>query len=149
MVKAACLESRVSWVRTPLWHSSFKETKCFFPAHSERFNIVGSLREREVAYSASDSQRSNFESCVWSAVSSHSSHHLQEVLLAQFSLHVHNDGLKPHSFHFIYLHQRDYGFGHAGLLTDVIVFLWITTIIEQILEYCLQSECLQLQYIHS
>ena len=28
---AACLESRRSRVRTPLWHSSFKETECFFP----------------------------------------------------------------------------------------------------------------------
>ena len=30
-------------------------------------------------------QALNFESCVWRAVSSHSSHHPQEVLLAQFS----------------------------------------------------------------
>ena len=29
VVKAACLESRRSRVRTPLWHSSFKETKMF------------------------------------------------------------------------------------------------------------------------
>ena len=43
---------------------------------------------------------SNFESCVWRAVSSHSSHHPQEVLLTQFSLYVHTSGLKP--FHFIY-----------------------------------------------
>ena len=34
VVKAACLESRRSRVRTPLWHSSFKETKCFLLAHS-------------------------------------------------------------------------------------------------------------------
>ena len=26
-VKAACLESRKSRIRAPLWHSSFKETK--------------------------------------------------------------------------------------------------------------------------
>ena len=45
--------------------------------------------------------RPNFESCVWRDVSSHSSHHPQEVLLAQFSLYVHKGGLKPHSFHFI------------------------------------------------
>ena len=31
-----------------------------------------------------------------------SSHHPQEVLLVQFSLHVHKGGLKPDSFHFIY-----------------------------------------------
>ena len=44
---------------------------------------------------------SNFESCVWSTVSSQSSHHPQEVLLAQFSLHVHKGGLKPDSFYFV------------------------------------------------
>ena len=41
-----------------------------------------------------------FESCVWRTVSSQSSHHPQEVLLAQFSLYVHKGGLKPDSFHF-------------------------------------------------
>ena len=49
VVKAACLEGRRSMVRTPLWHSSFNETKCFFPALSLWFNIVGNLRDREVA----------------------------------------------------------------------------------------------------
>ena len=44
-------------------------------------------------------QGSNFECCVWRTVSSHSSHHPQEVLLAQFSLYVHKGGLKPDSFH--------------------------------------------------
>ena len=37
-------------------------------------------------------------------MSSQSSHHPQEVLLAQFSLYVHKGGLKPDSFHF---HQHD------------------------------------------
>ena len=48
-------------------------------------------------------QGSNLESCVWRAVSCHSYHHPQEVLLAQFSLFVHNSGLKPHSFSFFQL----------------------------------------------
>ena len=64
---------------------------------------VGSLRDREVACSASDRQGSNFESCVWRTVSSQSSHHPQEVLLAQFSLYVHKGGLKPDSFHFLFI----------------------------------------------
>ena len=68
VAKAACLESRRLQVRTPLWPLSFKETKCFFPAHSYRFIDVGSLRDREVAGSASDRQGTNFESCVWRAV---------------------------------------------------------------------------------
>ena len=62
---------------------------------------MGSLRDREVACSASDRQGSNFESCVWRTVSSQSSHHPQEVLLAQFSLYVHKGGLKPDSFHLL------------------------------------------------
>ena len=56
VVKAACLESWRSRVRVPLWLPSFKETKCFFLAHSWRFNIVESLRDREVARSASDAR---------------------------------------------------------------------------------------------
>ena len=78
-----------------------KETKLFLPHPRVKVSIVGSLRDREVACSASDRQGSNFESCVWRTVSSQSSHHPQEVLVAQFSLYVHKGGLKPDSFHFI------------------------------------------------
>ena len=76
-----------------------KEAKMFLPHPRVKVSIVGSLRDREVACSASDRQGSNFESCVWRTVSSQSSHHPQEVLLAQFSLYVHKGGLKPDSFH--------------------------------------------------
>ena len=76
----------------------FKETKMFLPHSRVKVSIVGSLRDREVACSASDRQGSNFESCVWRTVSSQSSHHPQEVLLAQLSLYVHKGGLKPDSF---------------------------------------------------
>ena len=82
-----------------------KETKMFLPHPRVKVSIVGSLRDREVACSASDRQGSNFESCVWRTVSSQSSHQPQEVLLAQFSLYVHKGGLKPDSFHFIYLER--------------------------------------------
>ena len=81
-----------------------KETKLFLPHPGVKVSIVGSLRDREVACSASDRQGSNFESCVWRTVSSQSSHHPQEVLLAQFSLYVHKGGLKPDSFHFLKSH---------------------------------------------
>ena len=80
-----------------------KETKMFFPYPRVKVSIVGSLRDREVACSASDRQGLNFESCVWRTVSSQSSNHPQEVLLAQFSLYVHKGGLKPGSFPFISL----------------------------------------------
>ena len=78
-----------------------KEAKIFLPHPRVKVSIMGSLRDREVACSVSDHQGSNFESCVWRTVSSQSSHHPQEVLLAQFSLYVHKGGLKPDSFHFI------------------------------------------------
>ena len=85
-----------------------KKIKMFFPHPRVKVSIVGSLRDREVVCSASDHQGSNFESCVWRTVSSQSSHHSQEVLLAQFSLYVHKGGLKPESFHFIYIfHQLE------------------------------------------
>ena len=74
-----------------------KETKMFLLHPRVKVSIVGSLRDREVACSASDRQGSNFES--WRTVSSQSSHQPQEVLLAQFSLYVHKGGLKPDSFH--------------------------------------------------
>ena len=83
------------------WKSN--KQKLFLPHPLVKLSIVGSLRDREVAYLASDLQGLNFESCVWRAVSSHLSHHPQEVLLAQFSLYVHKSGLKPESFHFISL----------------------------------------------
>ena len=84
-----------------------KETKMFLPHPRVKVSIAGSLRDREVACSASDRQGSNFESCVWRTVSSQSSHHPQEVLLAQFSLYVHKGGLKPDSFHFRYRDSKD------------------------------------------
>ena len=77
-----------------------KETKNVSSSSTCENSIVGSLRDRELACSASDRQGLNFESCVWRTVSSQSYHHPQEVLLAQFSLYVHKGGLKPDSFHF-------------------------------------------------
>ena len=86
-------------VRFPV--SAVWKKQMFLPHPRVKVSIVGSLRDREVACSASDRQGSNFESCVWRTVSSQSSHHPQEALLAQFSLYVHKGGLKPDSFHFI------------------------------------------------
>ena len=99
MVNTAAFHARVRGSVPGL--GGLKEKKMFLPHPRVKVSIVGSLRDREVACSASDRQGSNFESCVWRAVSSQSSHHPQEVLLAQFSLYVHKGGLKPDSFHFI------------------------------------------------
>ena len=98
MVSTAAFHARVRGSVPGL--GGLKETKLFLPHPRVKVSIVGSLRDREVACSASDRQGSDFESCVWRTVSSQSSHHPQEVLLAQFSLYVHKGGLKPDSFHF-------------------------------------------------
>ena len=92
-----------------------KEKKKFLPHPLLKLSILGSPCDREVACSASDLQGLNFESCVWRAVSSHSSHHPQEVLLAQFSRYVHRSGLKPDSFYFL-------------LLCDPVIAIWFTWI---------------------
>ena len=94
-----------------------KETKMFLPHPRVKVSIVGSLRDREVACSASDHQGFNFESCVWRTVSSQSSHHPQEVLLAQFSLYVHKGGLKPDLFIFLSDLSR------LGFVTEAFVYL--------------------------
>ena len=81
----------------------------FLPHPRVKASIVGSLCDREVACSASDRQGSNFKSCVWKTASSPSSHHPQEVLLAQFSLYVHKGGCKSDSFHFPRLGRPTFG----------------------------------------
>ena len=52
-----------------------KKTKMFLPHPLVKHSIVVSLRDRVLACSASNLQGLNFESYVWMAVSSHSSHH--------------------------------------------------------------------------
>ena len=93
VVSTAAFHARVRGSRS----RRFERNKNVSPHPRVKLSIVGSLRDREVACSASDRQGSNFESCVWRTVSSHSSHHPQEVLLAQFSLYVHKGSLKPDS----------------------------------------------------
>ena len=104
MVSTADFHARVRGSAPGL--GGLKETQIISSPSTVKVSIVGSLRDREVACSASDRQGANFESCVWRTVSSQSSHHPQEVLLAQFSLYVHKSGLKPDSFHFILLRGR-------------------------------------------
>ena len=97
VVSTAAFHARV-WGSVP-GLGGLKEAKMFLLHSRVKVSIVGSLRDREVACSASDCQGSNFKYCVWRTVSSQSSHHPREVLLAQFSLYVHKGGLKPDSFH--------------------------------------------------
>ena len=102
----------------------------FLPHPRVKLSIVGSLRDREVACSVSDRQGSNFESCVWRTVSSHSSPHPQEVLLAKFSLYVHRGGLNPDSFHFgfnLNSTRSKWSPGHIER-GDTMIFLWKTQV---------------------
>ena len=117
MVSTAAFHARVRGSVPGL--GGLKETKMFLPHPRVKVSIVGSLRDREVACSASDRQGSNFESCVWRTVSSQSSHHPQEVLLAQFSLYVHKGGLKPDSFHFIHSRGSENHVNQMARLTDL------------------------------
>ena len=96
MVSTAAFHARVPGSFPGL--GGLKNTKMFLPHPLVKLSIVESPRDREVACSASDFQGLNFKSYVWRAVSSH---HPQEVLLAQFGLYVHKSGLKPDPFHFI------------------------------------------------
>ena len=98
MVSTAAIHARVRGLFPGL--GGLKETKLFPPHPLVKLSIVGILRDREVACSASDLQGSNFESCVWMTVSSHSSHHPQKVLLSQFRPYAHKSGLNPDLFHF-------------------------------------------------
>ena len=104
----------------------------FLPHPRVKVSIVESLRDREVACSASDRQGFNFESCVWRTVSSQSSLHHQEVLLAQFSLYVHKGGLKPDSFH---LHM----FSRCSVWSSVWSFTCSTRVTGDWLTFCLSS----------
>ena len=98
----------VQWLKLPAWkvgnrgfepHSGSNEQNVSSPLSRKDSTLWGaSVTEK---CSASYRRGSNSESSVWRAVSSHSSHHPREVLLAQFSLYVHKGGLKPHSFHFM------------------------------------------------
>ena len=49
----------------------FKKAKLFLPHPHVKLRIVGSLRDREVACSASDLRGLDFAPCVWRAMSSH------------------------------------------------------------------------------
>ena len=101
MVSTAAFHARVRGSVPGL--GGLEKIKMFLPHPRVKVSIVGSVRDREVACSASDRQGSTFESCVWRTVSSQSSHHPQEVILAQFGLYVHKGGLKPDSFHLLLL----------------------------------------------
>ena len=80
MVSTAAFSARVRDSFPGL--GGLKRTKMFLPHLLVKLIIVGSCRDRKVACSASDLQGLNLNSCDWRAVSSHSSHHPQQIILA-------------------------------------------------------------------
>ena len=83
---------------------------------SKKRNVFSSFtRKNLILWGGSVTER-NVESCVWRGVSSHSSNHPQEVLLAQFSLHVHKNGLKPIHLILFFLANRKTSFDFMWLL---------------------------------
>ena len=130
MVSTAAFHARVRGSVPGL--GGLKETKLFLPHPRVKVSIVGSLCDREVACSASYRQGSNFESCVWRTVSSQSSHHPQEVLLAQFSLYVHKGGLKPDSFHCFVC--RTALTWRPLITTSAIPYIWCSTMSHKIVD---------------
>ena len=86
----------VQWLKLPAWRVGdfrfvlrsgiqFKKIKCSSPDNSLKIWYIGL----------------NFKSCVWRAVSSHSSHHPQDIGLVHFSLWLNKSGLRPYSFYLI------------------------------------------------
>ena len=121
----------VQWLKLPAWkvddrglepHSGLqvlKKQNVSSALTPKKINIVGSLRDRELACSASDRQGSNFKSCVWRAMSSHSSHDPQEVLQAQFSLYVYKGGPKTPFIHFIWSGVEYHTCSHSFILISI------------------------------
>ena len=102
-------------------------------------NVVWSHNDREVACSASDRQGPNFKSYIWRAVSSHSSLHPQEFLLAHFSLYVHKRWPDTPCILCFYLINR-HG-SYLNLLTLWQIVCQPTLLIRcQIPDYCLDKK---------
>ena len=94
------------WLKLPAWRVGDRGFKPHSGLQvSKKQNNVSSplIRKKIILWGTSVTERYVLKSCVWKAVSSYSSHHPQEVLLAQFSLYVHKGGLNPQLFHFICL----------------------------------------------
>ena len=92
MVKTGCLESQRRGFVPRSGPQLSRKQNISFPLTRKESVLWGASVTREVASSAADRQASNFESCVWRVVSSHSSHYPQEVFLTLFSLYVHKGG---------------------------------------------------------
>ena len=125
MVKAACLKSRRSWVRIPLWHSNFK--KIIFLRSLVKIEYCGeppwprgsvlSLRPPGLECPILCLEGSVIPFIMF-----------REVILAKFGLHAHKGGLKPHFFHLLqYVGFRE-ACRHVSKYTLLIRYLFYFTI---------------------
>ena len=96
VVKAACLESRISRVRTPLLHSSFKKTISPPPRSQDAILWGASTRRCSVLGLKPPGFEFQILCLEGSVISFFSSSY--KVILTQFSLCVHKGGIKPHLF---------------------------------------------------
>ena len=85
---------------SPALAFKFQRSKMFPPCSIVNIEYCGQPPWPTVSVLGRRPTKLNFESCVWRAVTPHSSHHPQ-VLLTQFSLCVYKCGVEPHLFHFI------------------------------------------------
>ena len=85
---------------SPALAFKFQRNKMFPPCSIVNIEYCGQSPWLRVSVLGRRPTGLNFESCVWRAVTPHSSHHLQ-VSLTQFSLYVYKCGVEPHLFHFI------------------------------------------------
>ena len=101
MVRAACFESReIAGSNTTLTFK-IKRNKMFLPRSLVTIPYYGEPPWPRGSVLGLRLPELEFRILCWRAVSSHTSHHPQGGLMAQFSLHVHKGGIKPHWFHFI------------------------------------------------
>ena len=85
---------------SPALAFKFQRNKIFPPCSIVNIEYCGQPPWPRASVLGCRSTGLNFESCVWRAVTPHSSHHPQ-VLLTQFGLYVYKCGVEPHLFHFI------------------------------------------------
>ena len=96
----------VQWLKLPTWIIGDRGLEPHPGLQLKKKNVYSPhTRKDSILWGASVIEGSvlglrPFESCILRAVSSHSSHYPKEVLVTQFNLYVHKDGIKPHLLHF-------------------------------------------------
>ena len=114
VVTTACLESRHSRARAPLYPSSFKETKYFRPAHSAQVLILWGASVTKGKRALPRTARARISDYV----SGRQGNLIHLTTLRRFSRPIlaYKCGLKPHSFHLGLVVMDIYYGSMSGLL---------------------------------